>query len=306
VKQINITGGLKGHISALVSIVIWGITFVATTILLREFIPAEILFFRFAIALIALTLVYPRRLKGTNLKQELYFMAAGLCVTLYFMLEIIALTLTSASNVGVIVSAAPFLTALLANWFLDGEKPGANFFIGFISAIIGIALISFNGITAPELNPIGDLLAFLAAVVWAVYSIVVRKISKFGHNTIQTTRRIFVYGIVAMLPFMLLFPFEFGAERFTQSANIVSILFLGLGASALCFVAWNFAVRVLGAVKTSVYIYLGPVVTVVTSVLVLSERLTWMLVLGTALILSGLVISEKKPKETTACSETKN
>ena len=233
------------------------------------------------------------------------FAAAGLCgVVLYFLLENIALMYTAASNVGVIISLAPFFTALLANWLLLGERLKINFFIGFITALAGIALISFNGITVLRLNPIGDMLALSAAIVWAVYSILLRKIGQFGHNTIQTTRRIFCYGLIMLAPALLLFQFEFGLERFTHPANAINILFLGLGASALCFATWNFAVRTLGAVKTSIYIYLVPVITVVVSVIVLAERLTWMLALGTILTLTGLFISGKKRKDASKDSQT--
>ena len=93
---------------------------------------------------------------------------------------------------------------------------------------------------------------------------------------------------------LFVFPFEFDISKFSQTANILNILFLGLGASAICFVTWNLAVRLIGAVKTSVYIYLVPVITVVTSAIILSERLTWMSILGTILTLVGLFISEKK------------
>jgi len=292
---VNESNHVKGHISALITILIWGTTFISTKILLTGFKPVEILFYRFSIGVLVLLLAYPHRLKGTDKKQELMFMAAGLCgVTLYYLLENIALTYTTASNVGVIISIAPFFTAILANWLLDGEKPKANFFIGFFAAIIGIFLISFNGSAVLQLNPIGDLLAILAAIVWAAYSILSRKISQFGYNTIQTTRRIFCYGLFFMIPVLFPFHFEWGLERFTQPANLFNILFLGLGASALCFVTWNLAVKFLGAVKTSIYIYLVPVITVVTSVIVLSERVTWMSAFGTVLTLAGLFISEKK------------
>jgi drug/metabolite transporter (DMT)-like permease len=297
-KQVKEANNAKGHISALVTIFIWGTAFVSTRILLTDFRPIEIIFYRFTIGLLVLMIAYPRRLKVTDKKEELMFVAAGLCgVALYFLLENIALMYTAASNVGVIISVSPFFTALLANWLLDGEKLKVTFFIGFITAIIGIALISFNGITVLRLNPIGDILALLAAIVWAVYSILLRKISQFGHNTIQTTRRIFCYGLIILVPALLLFPFEFGLERFAQPVNIFNILFLGLGASALCFATWNLAVRTLGAVKTSIYIYLVPVITVVVSVIVLAERVTWMSALGTILTLTGLFISGKKSKD---------
>ena len=288
---------VKGHGAALITILIWGTTFVSTKILLVDFMPIEILFYRFSIGLIVLLIAYPHRLKGTGIKQELMFMAAGLCgVTLYFLLEIIALTYTAASNVGVICSMAPFFTALLANWLLNEEKPKVNFFIGFLVAMTGISLISFSGSTVLKLNPVGDLLALMATFVWAIYSILLRKISEFGCNTIQTTRNILFYGLAFMIPILFLFRFNWGIERFSQPANIINILFLGLGASALCLVTWNFAVKLLGAVKTSVYIYLVPVVTVAASVIVLSEKITWMSALGIVLTLAGLFLSEKKVK----------
>ena len=288
----------KGHMAALITILIWGTAFVSTRVLLVDFQPIEIIFYRFTIGLIVLMIAYPRRLKVTDRKQEFTFAAAGLCgITLYFLLENIALTHTAASNVGVIISVSPFFTALLANWLLDGEKLSAGFFIGFLTAIMGIALISFNGVAVLNLNPLGDILALLAAITWAVYSILLRKIGAFGYHTIQTTRRIFYYGLLALALALVFFPFEFGFARFIRPANLFNILFLGLGASALCFATWNLAVRTLGAVKTTVYIYLVPVITIVTSVIVLGERITWMSALGTMLALAGLFISGRKTKD---------
>jgi drug/metabolite transporter (DMT)-like permease len=285
----------KGHICAFVTILIWGTAFISTKVLLTDFMPIEIMFYRFSIGLLALFIIYPRKLKGTTKKQELMFAAAGFCgITFYFLLENIALTYTAASNVGVIISTAPFFTAILAGWLLDNEKPGWGFYLGFSAALTGIFLISFSGITMLELNPIGDLLAFAAAIVWAVYSILARKISRYGYNTIQTTRRIFCYGLLFMIPVMIFFDFNWAFTRFMQPRNIFNILFLGLEASALCFVTWNQAVKMLGAVKTSIYIYMVPVITVITSVIVLQERVTWMSAIGVILTLAGLLISDKK------------
>lgn len=240
-------------------------------------------------------LVYPHRLKGTTPGQEFTFAAAGLCgICMYYLLENIALTYTLASNVGVIISVAPFFTAILTHLFLkDEEKLRPNFFIGFVVAMAGIILISFNG-SKLELNPTGDLLALLAALVWACYSVLTKKISGYGCNTILTTRRVFFYGILFMIPPLFLFDFKLELSRFADPVYLFNIVYLGLGASALCFVTWNFAVKVLGAVKTSIYIYMVPVITVVTSVLILHEKITALAGIGTVLILAGLFLSESK------------
>lgn len=284
-----------GHLCALFTIIIWGTTFISTKILLVDFSPIEILFFRFVMGLLALLVIYPHRLKGTTKKQEITFVAAGFCgICLYYLLENIALTYTMASNVGVIISVAPFFTAIMSHLFLKEDgKLSANFFIGFVVAMIGIFLISFNG-SKLELNPIGDLLSLLAAFVWACYSILTKKISGYGYNTVLTTRRVFAYGILFMIPALFVFDFRLDLLRFAKPTYLFNIIFLGLGASAMCFVSWNLAVKILGAVKTSVYIYMVPVITVITSVLVLHEAITLLSVIGTFLTLAGLFLSESK------------
>lgn len=284
-----------GHLTALITILIWGTTFISTKILLKSFSPIEILFFRFLIGFLTLYLIYPHKFKTSNFKEELYFIFAGLTgVTLYFLLENIALTYSFASNVGVIISIAPFFTAIFANIFLSNEHLKSQFFIGFIFAILGIFLISFNGNMVLKLNPLGDILAILASVVWAVYSILTKKIGEFNYNIVQSTRRIFFYGLLFMIPALFLLNFKVGLGRFTDMSNLLNILYLGFGASALCFVTWNFSVKILGAIKTSIYIYIVPVITMITSVIILNEKITWMSFLGMILTLLGLFISEFK------------
>ncbi len=286
---------VTGHTTALITIVIWGTTFISTKILLEDFTPIEILFFRFLLGLIVLMVIYPKYLRIKDKKQELTFAAAGLCgICLYYLLENIALTCTMASNVGVIISVAPFFTAVLSHVFLKTEeKLKVQFWIGFIAAMAGICFISFSG-TKLELNPAGDILAVAAAFIWAVYSLLTRKISGYGYHTIQTTRRIFTYGILFMLPFLVVFDFSLDVQKLVKPECALNLIYLGVGASALCFVTWNYAVKVLGAVKTSVYIYIVPVITVVTSVIVLKEEITGLAGIGIGLTLIGLFLSLAK------------
>lgn len=282
-----------GHACAFVTIFIWGTTFISTKVLLRSFQPIEILFFRFLIGFAVLKLLSPHILKTKNWKEELTFAGAGLTgICMYYLLENIALTYTMASNVGVICSVAPFFTAILASIFLKEEgKMNKNFFIGFVIAMAGICLISFNG-SQLEVNPLGDFLALVAVFVWACYSMFTKRISTFGYSTIATTAKTFSYGLLFMVPALFYFDFQLGLDRFLEPVNVLNILFLGLGASALCFVSWNLAVKVLGAIKTTVYIYMLPVVTVTASALILHEPITPMAAGGTLLTLVGLVLSE--------------
>nr|WP_154893774.1 DMT family transporter [Paenibacillus xylanexedens] len=287
-----------GHLLALLTILIWGTTFISTKILLIDFTPVEILLFRFLIGYVVLFLIYPRVMRISTVRDEMLFMAAGLCgVTLYFLIENIALVFTLASNAGVIVSIAPFFTAVLAHFFLKDEPLSRHFVVGFAIALTGIVIIAFNGSYSLQLNPLGDLLAFVAPAVWAIYSVLMRKIGDLHYHTIGATRKVFFYGLLFMLPALFLFEFHFDMERLADLTNLSNLLFLGVGASALCFVTWNRAVSLLGAVKTSVYIYLVPVITLLASALLLHEPITWITMLGAVLTLLGSIISERKVRK---------
>ena len=286
---------IRGHALACMTILIWGTTFISTKVLLRDITPLQILFTRFMIGYLALWAVCPRLTKIRRKKEELYFLAAGLCgVTLYFLMENIALTYTQASNVGIIVAVSPFFTMFFGIWLLKQRRPGVRFFIGFLIAMTGILCISLEGSQRLQLNPKGDL---LAAAVWALYSTITKKISSFGYTTIPMTRRIFFYGLLCMLPVILFSGMKLPAMEQLTMVNIANILFLGLGASALCFVSWNSAVRILGTVQTSVYIYAVPVVTTLASVWILKETVTVIGIAGIVMILSGLLMSQNEKEE---------
>ncbi len=290
-----------GHLSALAAILIWGSTYISTKTLLIDFRPLEILMLRFSIGFVTLFLMHPRAVRTKSWKEEMLFALAGLCgVTLYFLLESIALTYTLASNVGVIVSMAPFFTAVLSHFMLRGERFRPQFFLGFVVALTGIFLIGYNANEVLRLNPLGDVLALLAALAFALYSVLMRKITSFGYHTIGCTRRVFLYGLLFMVPAAFQMDFSPDLQRILNGANLFHLLFLGLFASALCFAIWNWAVGVLGAVKTTLYIYIVPVVTILAAATVLHETVTPLALLGAFLALAGMFIAEHRPARQSA------
>lgn len=283
-----------GHLFAIITIIIWGTTYISTKVLLTGFTPVEILFTRFIMGLIALFLVKPVIMKPSSFKEELTYALAGISgISLYYLLENVALTKTFASNVGVIISVAPFFTAMVSKVLLKkSEKISLFFYIGFVIAMVGIYILTFKS-NPMKIDPVGDLLALLAAVVWAFYSILIKKAESYKRNTILVTRRVFEYGLVFMIPMLFMFDCTWDFTRFSNPKFLFNIIFLGLFASAFCFVSWNFSVKILGAIKTSVYIYLVPVITLVSSVIILHEPVNALTLLGAGLTMSGLFISQK-------------
>lgn len=285
---------LTGHLTALFTIIIWGITFVSTKVLLATISAEEILFLRFLLGWLALWAISRKWLPWQGNMNELIFAAAGFSgVTLYFLLENISLEYTYASNVGVIVSSVPFFTAL-ADWlFFAGPKPGLRFYSGFVIAMIGISLISFADQDI-HFSPVGDLLALLAAMAWAFYSGFTKKLSRLPIGSLIITRRIFFYGLVFMVPVILFCGFPAGLPTLLLPVNISNLLFLGLGASALCFVTWTFCLARLGSAQASAYIYLVPVVTVITASIWIGEKPGPAMIAGMCLVIIGLLLSETR------------
>ena len=285
----------KGHPIALVTVTIWGLTFVSTKILLESFAPVEILLLRFLLGFIALSCMSPHILRLKERRHEIYFIAAGATGTfLYFLLENIALTYASAGNIGVTVSTAPLFTAVLATLLGREKALTSRFICGFAIAMAGIVLIGGQDVSGADAG-FGDVLAVLAAMAWAVYSNVLVTLDKLGYQTIPMTKRIFFWGLV----FITLASPAFGADPahlagLADLQNLGHLLFLGLGASACCFVTWGLSVKLLGASTASAYIYLSPVITVIASALLLGEALTALIVLGIVLVLGGLILSSWK------------
>ena len=283
---------ILGHLSALITILIWGTTFISTKILLFEFTPLEILASRFLLAYLFWWLVHPKTEKWKSIGEEVLFFCLGLTgITLYFFLENMALQFTLASNVGLLVATAPLLTAVIAHYFVRGERLKRGVVFGFLLAVLGVFLVMGNGRFVVKVNPKGDFLALGAALLWAVYTILLKRVDS-GYHPIFVVRKTFFYGLITMLPLVMILPGSVKTVHSFGGPMIGNILFLGLAASALCFVLWNRAIRTLGAVRVTNYIYLVPLITMVTSVIVLHEPVTGFMVAGACLICGGVYLSE--------------
>jgi drug/metabolite transporter (DMT)-like permease len=283
-----------GHTLGLITMLIWGTTFIATKVLLTDLTPLAILFYRFSLGYLALWLIHPRPARFRNLKEELLFAGLGLTgIALYYLLENSALQYTLAANAGLIIAVAPMLTGIIAHFGTRDERLRPGLVLGFLSAMTGVFLVIFNGSFVLRLNPLGDALALLAALVWAVYSVLLKRVDP-GVNPIVAVRKSFFYGLLVITPLLVRerSGFRFGIPE-ADWPLVLNLLFLGLAASALCFVMWGRAVRLIGAIAASNYIYLVPLITMLTSMIALRERVNQLMLLGGLLILGGVYLAER-------------
>ena len=157
-------------------------------------------------------------------------------------------------------------------------------------------MVVLNGKFVLKLNPAGDFLSLVAAISWSVYSVVLRTCVD-RYNSVMLTRKLMFYGFLTSFPVMLAQNDAMPFEAFKKPEMLFNILFLGVIGSGICYVLWSNAVLRLGVVTTNNYIYLNPFVTLVVGGIVLSEPITFMSVLGAVLIVFGVVVGSKKPKE---------
>ena len=288
---------LTGHLMALFVSVIWGTTFISSKLLLEQFNPVEIIIFRFLLAWLILFLVSPKPLIPKSFKSELPFLAAGLSgLTVYYLFENTALTFTMASNCGIILSSAPMFTALMLWLSRRTPRPRWTFFLGFVIAMCGISVISLAG-SRLQLNPLGDLLVLGAALAWGTYGVFLEMASVQGYTNLQCTRKIFFWGLFFTALCIPLYGtgLHFDLTRFGHPVMLFNILYLSVGASALCFILWNKAIGMIGSLSTNLYIYLTPVITLTASALILDEPVTPSALGAIALIVLGLSLSQKNP-----------
>ena len=285
---------LKGHMMALFTASVWGVTFISSKVLLRTFSPVEVLFVRFLIGFLVLMIICPRRMPFQGWRGELPFFLCGLSgITCYYFLENMALTYAQASTVSLIICTAPFFTALLAHFFLKEKALTLKFFAGFVLSMIGIVMITLSDGSTLEFGFLGSILAVLAAFTWGIYSICTRRAESFGYNTLQMTQRFFFYGVLCMIPGLPVMSFHPELAELVQPVNLLNFLFLGIVACAGCFVTWNYALKTLGTVKTTMYVYLSPVITVLASIPILGEKLTVLSIAGIILTMAGVILSER-------------
>lgn len=293
-KETNTSSKIWIHLLAAIVVLIWGCTFINSKVLLNNGMGAhEIFALRFLFAYVCILFISPRKLWANSWQDELRMAALGITGgSLYFITENEAVRIGYVNNVSFIVCTAPMLTTLLALVFIKDVKATKNLIVGTVLATIGVGLVIFNGHFVLKLNPLGDMLALSAALCWAIYSILLKNVSN-KYSAVFTTRKVFFYGLTTVLPVFIVNPWKFSLELFQQPVIWGNLLFLGFIASFTCFVLWSWVSKKLGALVASNYIYLNPISTVVFSAIFLGETMTWIAVLGSAMILYGVYLSAK-------------
>ena len=304
-RRLSATAGVA--LAAFV-VIVWSATFVNTKALLADFSALEILGIRFALAWVALWAIHPHGMGPLRARDEALFAGAGLAgATAYQMLENVAIHFTNASNVSILVATAPLFAAAMSRLLLRERAFSPAFLAGCALALGGVSLVTLGGVRALRFHPAGDALALGSALSWGVYSAAVTVVNRRGWHPVAAIRRTFFWALVFTVPilvFALAAPEAAArvscsvdlsragnAARLARLPNLANLAFLGLLASAFCFVAWNKACERLGTVRCSLGLYLVPVVAFLVAHVFLGETLPAAGVVGGLLVLAGVAVA---------------
>lgn len=287
------------HIVTFLVVAVWGTTFVYTKLLLMAGLTAaQIFVLRFAVAYVLL-FVYSLTRKSFRLfslswRDELLMIGLGVTGgSLYFLTENSAMIYTTTTNTSLIVCICPLFAALFISIFYRSQRLHGIQIIGTLMAAVGVVIVVLNGHFVLHLSPLGDTLAFVACLCWALYSLLLIPANE-RYDTLFITRKVFFYGLFSMIPYFFVHPELPSLSLIMRPDVFWNLMFLGCVASMFCFLVWNWVMKKLGAVVVTNYVYFNPVVTVLFAWLILSEHITIYFLIGTLLILTGMYLCNKK------------
>lgn len=286
---------LTGIAAVLGAVLIWGLTFVPSKIVLLEMGPFTLAELRFCIALAVLlptvsrSGVSPNKLRGLPWRTLAAMGFTGVAV--YFGFQNLGLARTSATEAGLISASVPAVTAALSALVLH-ERLRLARLVGIAGSMAGVAVMILGSSSTQSGSLAGDLMLLVSAAAWAFYTLMNKEIGgKLSEGLILTST--IAFGALFLAPPAI---FELATHGFgpVSDAGWLSVLFLGIAGSAAAFFCWNAALRRLDASEASTYLNLVPLVTVISAALMLGERITPPQLLGGALVVTGVYLADKQ------------
>ena len=279
---------------ALMTVSVWGITFISTkTLIVSGLTPVVIFIIRFAIAYFCILTFSHKILFAKTVKDEMLLLCAALTGgSIYFIAENSALGITFASNVSLIICTSPIFTMIFGRGIFH-DNISVSAWIGSFISLAGVAVVILNGSLNYGINPLGDILTVVAAISWATYCLILKRLNKHYDN-LFITRKVFGYGTLTAIAYLTATN-AFGHIDFQWTFPVIgNLLFLGIIASFLCYLMWNASIKMLGPEMTANFIYLVPFVTIIASYIILDEPISVWTILGACAIIGGIILVTKQ------------
>lgn len=269
-----------------------------------EFASAfALLGWRFFVAAVVMTVVVlcgavKLNLKGKRLKPLLLVALFSPCI--YFITETIGISHTTSSESGVFLACIP-VVSLIASTLILKKKPAKVQVAGISITLIGVIITVVAVGTSSSLSVIGYALLLIAVISYALYCVFVDKASAFSGAEI--TYIMLIAGAVLFVTLAIVEAVTTGAVTelislpFNKGEFLIAILYQGIGCSVVAFFLSNVAIANIGVNRTSSFIGVATVVSIIAGAVILKETFTSMQIVGAVVIIIGVYVANSKIKE---------
>lgn len=281
---------------AVLATFIWSGNFIVAKAVNKEIPPISLNFYRWLSAAI---IIFPFAIKQFKaewkiVKQSWHYLfwISLTGITLFNTFVYVGAHYTSAINLALIgTTSSPIMSVLFARIFLK-EKIGWMKFAGMLVCIIGVLFLlskgNFRNLVHLQFGD-GDLWVLLAAFCFAIYNTMAKK-KPAAISPVNFLFVIFSFGTLLVLPFYVWELNHTPAVEWNGKI-LLSILYLGLGASVICFLLWNRAIKILGAGRTALFGNLIPIFSSLEAVLILNEQFSWVHIVSMVVVFVGILLA---------------
>lgn len=275
-----------GTIAAVITVILWGYSFVAVKNIVEFVPPFYLVAFRKIIGAVFLHFIFFRRMLKTNIRDVVISIPIGLVLFVAFTLQTNATRFIPVSKIAFYTGASVVFVPFFA-WIIAKKKPTSLSFISAFIAFLGLSFLTFKDVGAAEA---ADMIAIFCAVMFALHivlvSISVNKISSVRLAILQ----IYISGFTSLLFAIFI---ETPPNIFLMPNDIIySFLYLAIPCTGIAYLLQNIAQKFITPSKTSLIMTLESFLGAFFGIIFLSESLTSQLVIGGVLIFLAIVVSE--------------
>lgn len=285
------------HLSGVVAMVFWGLSFIWSTQVFKYLNPTTTIFFRLIISAIflgSLLLIFGLFEKVERKDLKLFALAALFEPFLYFIFESYGLLNSAPVVSSAIIATIPLFTPIAAFFFLKERLTPWNI-LGFIISFSGVIFMLLNKNLELTVSTKGIVFLFSAVLVAVAYSISLRKLTLL-YKPLTITFVQNVIGMIYFIPMFFIMEINSPSNMMEVKSYIVPLLSLGVFASSVAYTLWAYSFSKLGAAKANIYSNLIPVFTAIFSCIIIGENLNVQKILGILLVVGGLILSQLKFK----------
>ena len=274
--------------------IIWGASVPIFKWSLADTDPFTFAFLRFFFASLFLLPFTLHKLKINRHDAITFFVLAFFGFFIHIALLLFGLKISSSINSPIIASSAPVFL-ILGSYFFLKEKISQKVLMGTIISLAGVSIIILRPLFDHGMDGtiLGNSLFLLSTISFVIYTILLKGHS-FRHSATTVTFYLFAFATLIFLPFFLWETNTHNIFQMIDTRALIGILFGAIFTSSLGYVFFNFAIRVIKASETGVYLYIDPLITILIAVPLLGEHVTRSFVAGSILVFFGIFVAEKR------------